>query len=477
MDIYLVTLDAKWERIAETKGIGYHTDISRDESHALIFSMQARSDSNLYLVDIHSKTSTLLTPHQGPGNYRQSKFSPDGGTIYLATDQDRDLKYFAAIHLTGEGGKMPLVALKTRDDAELWTFNISHDGRKAALVWNVAGKCELDVIDLENGEHVLCPDIPGEIINNVIFSRCGGLLAITATGSNLPSSIWIVDMAAGELSQLVDSQHAGVDLGALIRPTLTTFTAHDGIALTGWLYVPINFIAPGPLVISFHGGPEAQEMPEFDITYQVLLMREIAVFAPNVRGSSGFGKTFANLDNGSLRKNAIKDIISCVDHVVNIGVADFLRVGIMGGSYGGYMVMAGLTQYPQSFAAGVNLYGIVNFETFFKFTEPWMASISKIKYGDPETDAALLRELSPIRHIKNVKAPTLVLHGRNDTNVPVMEAEQLVACLEAQSVPVKFVLFDDEGHGFRKKQNRIHATVEIVEWFEQYLLYQHDVTN
>jgi dipeptidyl aminopeptidase/acylaminoacyl peptidase len=222
-------------------------------------------------------------------------------------------------------------------------------------------------------------------------------------------------------------------------------------------------------VLSFHGGPEGQERPGFNSTYQALLAQGIAVLAPNVRGSSGFGKKFVNLDNGALRENGVRDIKATIDYVVQSGVGDPKRIGIMGGSYGGYMVAAGLTQYPDELAAGANLFGIVNFETFFKNTQPWMAAISKIEYGDPDKQAEMLKSLSPIHRIDKIKSPTIVLHGANDTNVPVIEAEQMVESLKKRGVPVEYVLFPDEGHGWRKIPNRIRSTVEIVRWFDKYL--------
>jgi len=195
----------------------------------------------------------------------------------------------------------------------------------------------------------------------------------------------------------------------------------------------------------------------------------MSVFAPNVRGSSGFGKKFMNLDNGPLRVNAVRDIQACVDYLVKAGIVDPKRVGIMGGSYGGYMTMAGLTEYPDLFAAGADLFGIVNFETFFAHTEPWMAAISTVEYGDPKTQAEMLRELSPLFKIDRVKAATIVLHGANDTNVPVVEAEQVVDSLKKRGVPVEYVLFPDEGHGFAKTANRIRSAVSMVQWFVKYL--------
>jgi dipeptidyl aminopeptidase/acylaminoacyl peptidase len=223
------------------------------------------------------------------------------------------------------------------------------------------------------------------------------------------------------------------------------------------------------VVLSFHGGPEGQERPAFRTDYQALVSQGIAVFAPNVRGSSGFGKTFVNLDNGPLRVNGVTDIKACVEYLVTTGRADPRRVGITGGSYGGYMTMAGLTEFPDLFAAGANLFGVVNFETFFKHTEPWMAAISTVEYGDPATQAEMLRSLSPIHKIDRIKAATMVLHGANDTNVPLIEAEQIVERLKQRGVDVKYLKFPDEGHGWRKTTNRITSTVEVTRFFVRHL--------
>ena len=188
-----------------------------------------------------------------------------------------------------------------------------------------------------------------------------------------------------------------------------------------------------------------------------------------MRGSSGFGKKFVNLDNGELRFNGIKDIKSCVDYLVTNHIADPRLIGITGGSYGGYMTMAGLTEYPDLFAAGVDLYGIVNFMTFFQHTEPWMAAVSTVEYGDPATQKEMLDRLSPIYKLDRIRAATMVQHGANDTNVPVIEAEQIVKSLKDRGVSVEYILFPDEGHGFRKMPNRIRSIVEEVRFFHDHL--------
>jgi dipeptidyl aminopeptidase/acylaminoacyl peptidase len=366
------------------------------------------------------------------------------------------------------GGPGPVEILAAREDAELQEFALTEEGDTAALSWNVAGRSELSFFDLETLDALPGPELPAEIASGLTFSRDGSRLAFTASGAASPPNVWVLERGSG-LIQVTDSPHPGIDLASLVEPELVRYPAHDGLELTAWLYRPRGAPLPGPMVLSFHGGPEGQERPAFNSTYQALLARGIGVLAPNVRGSSGFGKKFVNLDNGALRVNGVKDIESSVAHVIRAGIADPKRLGVMGGSYGGYMVMAALTEYPETFAAGANLFGVVNFETFFAHTEPWMASISKVEYGDPEIEAEMLRGLSPIHKIDRVKAPTIVLHGANDTNVPVVEAEQVVESLKKRGVPVEYVLFPDEGHGFRKTPNRIRSTVSIVRWFEKYL--------
>ncbi len=460
--------------VAENRGIGGITDISRDGTRAVLSRLVNRGDNNLFLIDLAGDggRETLLTPHEGPGSFGGGKFAPDGRIVYLWSNGGRDLTAFARVRLDHEGRPGPIEILAEREGAELQDFAIGDDGATAALVWNVAGRSELAFLDLATLAETPGPELPAEVVADLTFSENGRLLAMTLSGAALPTDVWIFDRVTERLRQLTHSPHAGVDLGTLVRPELVRFPAHDGLELTAWLYRSddaVGAAGPGPVVLSFHGGPEGQERPLFNSTYQALLSRGIAVLAPNVRGSSGFGKRFVNLDNGALRVDAIRDIGACVDYAVGAGVADPGRVGIMGGSYGGYMTMAGLAEYPERFAAGANLFGVVNFATFFAHTEPWMAAISKIEYGDPDAEADLLRDLSPINKIDRVVAPTIVLHGVNDTNVPVVEAEQVVDNLERRDVPVEYILFPDEGHGFRKTRNRITAAVSIVRWFARHL--------
>ncbi len=470
MDAYLIDIAShELQLVVKNRGTGSLIDLSRDGRYGLLYRLENRSSSDLFLVDIQTGTETCLTTHEGPGEFTYAHFAPDAKTIYLTTDLERDLVAFGRIRLDADGNLSPIEVLIERADAQLDKFALTRDGSTAALIWNVAGRSELALVDLASLQVLGTPTLPAEVIYDAAFSDDGSKLAFTASGSASPRDIWVYDLPSKTLLQITHSPHPGIDLHQLVQPELVRFQAHDSLELSGWLYRPRDFVAPGPVVLSFHGGPEGQERPLFNSTYQALLAQGIAVLAPNVRGSGGFGKTFVNLDNGALRVNAVRDIKTCVDYVVDQGIATQGHIGIMGGSYGGYMTMAGLAEYPDLFAAGVNLYGVVNFRTFFAQTEAWMAAISKIEYGDPDTEGEMLDKLSPINKIDLVTAPTLVLHGANDTNVPVVEAEQVVENLKHRNIPVEYILFPDEGHGFQKEPNRITAVLSTARWFVQYL--------
>ncbi|MDQ6749015.1 MAG: prolyl oligopeptidase family serine peptidase, partial [Candidatus Dormibacteraeota bacterium] len=348
MDAYVLDMASGAVRlVAENNGIGYLTDLSRDGGRAVLYRQVHRSDDNLYLLDLAGGATTLLTPHEGPGSFEQGCFSPDGRTVYLSSNAAGEHTAFARVALDAAGRPGPITVGAARDDAELDSFVLSEDGRTAALLWNVAGRSELAFLDLASGAMTPSPPLPAEVAVDLAFARDGRVVACSVMGAAAPRDVWRLERAANAWQRVSRSPHAGVPLDRLVRPELVRFPAHDGLPLSAWLYRPQDFAAPGACVLSFHGGPEAQERPTFNSTYQALLAAGIAVLAPNVRGSTGFGKTFMNLDNGPLRFDAVQDIATCVDFAVAAGVADPARVGIMGGSYGGYMTMAGLTAFPE----------------------------------------------------------------------------------------------------------------------------------
>lgn len=456
-----------WTMLTSNKGLNAISDVRGDR--AVVGRLLGRGDVNGYLIDIASGKETLLTPHEGKAQTGWGELSPDGRTVYVASNVGRDRQAFGAIAIGPDGRPSPIRYFAERSDAVAESAVLSDDGRTAALVWNAGGRSELAWLDAATGRVRPGPKLPFDIAFPAEFSADGRTLALTGSGADRTTDIYLVDVVSGAVTRVTESRHDGVDLAELVRPELIRYKAHDGLELSGWLYRPKGVSGPMPVVFNYHGGPEGQARPTMSPDAQALVASGIAVFAPNVRGSSGFGKAFMAMDDGPKRVDGVRDIKATTDALVAMGIADPKRLGIMGGSYGGYMVMAGVTEFPDMFAAGANLFGVVNFETFFAQSEPWMAAISTTEYGDPATQRDMLRSLSPIHKLDRIRTPLFVLHGANDTNVPVVEAEQIVSAMKARGVPVRYTLFPDEGHGWRKTPNRVRSTTEIVAFFVEHL--------
>jgi dipeptidyl aminopeptidase/acylaminoacyl peptidase len=457
--IYNVAKDS-YELAIKSRGTGGITSFSNDKKKVLFSRLLSRGSNDLYSYDLDKKQEKLLTKHEGPGTFFGT--ITKRGEIVVGSNIDRDLLAFGMV----KNNKIEILQEK---NYELSAMILNKAGTQALLLWSEGGRSKMTVYDLASKKETGEIKLPFEIFAGGNFSPDDKSIVVAGGGSKQPTNIWVYNFSDKKFKKLTDAPQPGVNLDELIAPELVTFKSFDGLKLSGWLYKPVQGKAPYPTVISYHGGPEGQSIPSFNITAQVVLKKGIAFFLPNVRGSSGFGKKFVNLDNGELRFNGVKDIKACTDFLVQSGIAKKDAIGITGGSYGGYMVMAAVTEYPDMFAAGANLFGMINFETFFKHTEPWMAAISTVEYGDPLTQSDLLKRLSPIHKSALIKTPLLVQHGANDTNVPVIEAEQVVEVMKKNNVPVHYTLFPDEGHGWRKTKNRITSIVEIVEWFSKYL--------
>jgi dipeptidyl aminopeptidase/acylaminoacyl peptidase len=386
----------------------------------------------------------------------QAVFTPDGAILARSEDGE-----FPVLVRVVKGAVEPLASSST---AEVESFALSADGRTVAVLWNVrGGESQVALIDLDHGGHRVVSPLPGGVVSGLSWSFDGSTLAFTAEGPGRPHGTWV---HAGGRVRPVSADPAAP--GA-VQPTLETFAAHDGLTLTGWLFRP-RTAGPHPTVLWFHGGPEAQERPGHGPLFQSLVDRGIAVFAPNVRGSSGFGRSFVNADNGALRYAAIEDVRSCVTHLVDSGFSVRDRIGCMGRSYGGYLTLAALTTFPELFAVGIDVCGMSNFATFYQHTEPWIAAAAVSKYGDPVADAALLADLSPITRIDRLRTPLMIVHGENDSNVPVIEAEQVVAALAARGVEHRYLLFPDEGHELLHRSSRAEYLRETVDWLTSHLV-------
>ncbi|MEU4409685.1 alpha/beta fold hydrolase [Streptosporangium sp. NPDC023963] len=386
--------------------------------------------------------------------------SPDGTTAYLLSDVGRDRAALVAVGEDGVG-----VVLAERPDAELDQFALSADGRLAVLVWNDSGRSELEVIETATGETRPLPPLPAEVVSSIRVSLDGSLAVLAAEGPGHPSHVLLCDLATGGYRRIAGSGRIPGAAGA----ELVRFQARDGMELTGWLYRVPGARGPAPFVVYLHGGPESQERPTFNPLFQNLLAAGIGVLAPNIRGSSGFGRAFRNADNHALRFDAINDVADCALELAQAGIADPARIACMGRSYGGYLTLAALVTHPRLFRAGVDVCGMADFETFYERTEPWIAAAAVSEYGHPVADRELLRALSPLHSFDRLAAPLLVVHGARDTNVPLYEAEQALQAARAREVPCELLLFEDEGHEIRQIANRVTFVKNVVEWLRWHL--------
>lgn len=456
-------------RVGSGASYGSLSAVTADARWALVSRSSQTNNSNVVLVDVANGRERVLTPHDGAGDFWAAAISPDGRRAWVTGPIDGgDRVALGHVVLDGRGGSGPVVAIAARNDAEMESATFSADCTRALLVWNVAGRSELEWLDVATGRRTPGPALPVDLVRTAQVTRDGAVIA--GRGATRPDDLYRIEQASGGIAQITRSRHDGVDLDALVRPTLFHYEAHDRLSLSGWLYRPRGVAGPGPVVVMFHGGPEAQARPELNAYIQTLVARGVSVFTPNVRGSTGFGRRFASLDNGAKRVDAIRDIAETTRALVSARIADPTRIGIQGQSFGGYMVLAGITAYPDMFAAAVDLYGISDFETYFKGAQPWIRSIATVEYGDPASQHALLRQLSPFHRLDAVRTPLLILHGENDRNVPIGESERAHDRLRALGRPVEMIRFAGEGHGFQQAANKATATRTIADFFTRHLV-------
>lgn len=449
-------------------GLVHVLDVSADERFLLLrdgtrgahycVTLDRRLDADHPLLPYPGTGSTdsgLLRPVPRPVRPMQAGLNDDTDdagpyVAYLITDAGRPRAALVAVSVHPDGTRGEVGILAQRRDAELEMIDADDAGTVLALVWNVDGRSEVELLDTATARRQAVPDLPGEVASSCVLARDGRGLVVTVEGPLSPRRLWHLDCAALRWTPITESPPAPPDL---VAPELHRFLASDGLPLSGWLYRAAG-APPGPVVLAFHGGPEAQERPVFSPNHQGLVAAGFTVFAPNVRGSTGFGRSFAHADDRYGRYAGIEDVRSCVSYLVDAGIADPARVAATGRSYGGYLTLAALVRYPELFAAGVDICGMSDLMTFYRDTEPWIADAAITKYGDPRHDRALLEDLSPLRSAACIDAPLLVVHGELDTNVPIGEARQIVAALRALGRPVEYLELAGEGHEYRSQAAR-----------------------
>lgn len=457
-DVYIRTLDGEERLVTELAGWNVVAAVSEDGSTILAGHFESNVDGSVLLIDVDSGEITDLTPHDGPQMNSPAGFGPDG-EVFVVSDRDGEFRRAYRIRV---GEWEPFGP----DDADVDSLAIEHG--LAALAWNDGGRSRaawFDADSLALGPEL---DLPLGVVGGFEPAPDGQSMLLTFSGSASNADVWRVAAGATTSERLTESSTAGVDRGSFVEPDLITVTSFDGLEVPAWVYRPDGVDRP-PVVVSVHGGPEAQERVGFNPIYQYLVAEGYAVVAPNVRGSAGYGVTYMGLDDVHKRMDSVQDLVEVGRWIQGSGEFDGDRMALMGGSYGGFMVLAGLTEAPDLWAAGVDIVGIANFVTFLKNTGDYRRTLREAEYGSLEHDLEFLEEISPINKVERIEAPLLVIHGANDPRVPLSEAEQIVARLEELDRTVELMVFEDEGHGIVKLVNRRKAYGRVVEFLGEAL--------
>lgn len=471
-DLYRYATDGyARELLFENKGKYSIGDVSPDGRYIALDKTNNNADSDIFLVDTASAKSdpVHLTSHQGFVSYRVNSFSRDGKALYYTTDGHGEFRQMWSYNLETRSHQ---AEIKADWDVSYVTF--SETGRYRVSAINADARTVLEVVDTQSGEAVALPELPDGDITSVSFSRSETKMAFYLSSDRSPRNLHVFDLVSGQQRKLTSSLNPAIDPANLVDGQVVRYASFDGREIPAILYKPIQASASSkvPALVWVHGGPGGQSRLGYRALMQHLVNNGYALLAVNNRGSSGYGKTFFHLDDKNHGEGDLQDCVQGRKYLESLDWVDGSKVGIMGGSYGGYMVLAALAFEPEAFEVGVDVFGVANWLRTLESIPPWWASFRDALYaemGDPKTDRERLSRISPLFHAKNIKKPLLVVQGANDPRVLKVESDEIVAAVKKNGVPVEYVVFPDEGHGFRKKTNRIAASEAFIKFLDQHL--------
>ena len=447
-------------------GLYFPAAWSPDGARLSVVDFKSNTDSDVYVVDLATAEKRLLTPHEGETRYVAGPWASDGSGLYLVTDQGREFAGLAFYDLAA--ARWDWVETPEHDVEEVAA---SRDGRFLAWVVNENGYSRLHARDLTTGAPVVLPALPDGVIAALTMAPAGGRLALLLSRPEHPAEVYVLDLPAGTATQITHGFLGGIEAADLVRPEAVQYPTHDGREIPAFLYRPRG-AGPFPVVLSIHGGPEAQERPTYAYNglYQYLLHRGIGVLAPNVRGSSGYGKTYQKLIHRDWGGAELGDFDAAARYLKGLAWVDADRLGVFGGSFGGFATLSCVSRLPEHWAAAVDIVGPSNLVTFAKAVPPTWRRFMAQWVGDPETEAEFLLERSPISYVDRIRAPLFVIQGAQDPRVVQGESDQIVARLRERGVAVRYDVYEDEGHGFTKRENELKALGDTAAFFEEHLL-------
>jgi len=475
VDFYVMNPEdpASDKLFVENSGGGWQVaDWSSDDRRLLIGESLSINEGYVWIVEVATGKKTLVTPKGGAEKiaYEPVAFAQDGKSIYVLTDRESEFMRLVQIDLETKQH----TALTADIPWDIESARLSWDGKRIALVANENGISRLRLIDTSTRKQLPVPEFPSGVISHVQWHENNRDLALTLSSARSPADVYSLDVTNGAVQRWTASETGGLNASQFVEPRLVSWKSFDDREISGFLYQPpARFTGKRPVIINIHGGPESQSRPIF-LGRNNFYLNEmgIAILFPNVRGSSGYGKAFLQLDNGFLREDTYKDIGALFDWLKTQPDLDSERIMITGGSYGGHMTLAIATRYNDRIRCSLDVVGISNLVTFLERTEGYRRDLRRVEYGDERDPKmrAFLEKIAPLNHAGEIRRPLFVVQGKNDPRVPLSESEQIIQTVRKNNTPVWYLMAQDEGHGFAKKRNadfQFYATIMFV---QNYLL-------
>jgi dipeptidyl aminopeptidase/acylaminoacyl peptidase len=463
-------------KLAELAGGGWGGfEFSPDEKQLVYLEYVSANESYLWLMDIASGKTRRITEKNGdePVFYGGAKFARNGKGLYTVSDRGAEFRQLTYIDLATLKSRV----LTPDIDWDVEDLDLSHDGKMLAFAVNEEGTSVLRLMRTAGHKLVPGPKLPLGTIGNIKWHKDSRHLGVSLASAKSPSEVYSIDIKSNAVTRWTTHEAMAVDMSRFVEPSLARWKSFDGRMISGFAYRAPAAKFPGkrPVLINIHGGPEGQFQPGFmgRNNYYTDEMG-VTVIYPNVRGSSGYGKSFLKLDNGRLREDSVRDIGALLDWIKTQPDMDASRVGVTGGSYGGYMSLAVSTMYADRIAAAIDIVGISSFVTFLERTESYRRDLRRVEYGD-ERDPQMrqfMESIAPLNNAAKIRQPLFVVQGKNDPRVPYQEADQIVATVKKSGIPVWYMMANDEGHGFGKKANADYLFFTGIDFLNTYLVKQ-----
>lgn len=469
-DVYFMDAQTLQPRMVYQNETGHDFgDITDDEAWIALSKPNTTSDSDIYLYRVATKEMKHLSPHDQPTSFEVAAFDPANRYLYYLTDEGREFQRVRRYHL--ESGKHEEV-----EDAKwdiLFTYFSKH-GKYRVTGINEDARTVIRIYETATGKEVRLPKLPEGQISGVTISDTESLMAFYLNPDRSPGDLHLYDFSSKKVRKLTDSLNPAIDPLDLVESRVVRFKSFDGLLIPNILYKPHQATArtKAPALVWVHGGPGGQTRVGYSPLIQYLVNHGYVVLGINNRGSSGYGKTFFTADDQKHGREPLRDCLEAKKYLASLPYVDAERIGIIGGSYGGYMVLAALAFHPEEFAVGVDIFGVSNWLRTLESIPSWWESARNALYkelGHPQSDREMLRAISPLFHADKIRRPLMVLQGANDPRVIKAESDDIVAAVKKNNVPVEYIIFEDEGHGFTKKKNQITGNRATLEFLDRYL--------